>query len=71
MAAQEDAAAIFPAQAVHDIGQALLGIVAAGGNIQRQAAEETAFIDIGEFKGNQAQADAAVPGPAQESGGQE
>src|SRR5689334_6207135 len=68
MAPQDHAAAIFVAQLIDDIGQALLGIVVPRRNIQRQSAVKTAVVKIGEFKGDETQTDTPFPGFAQEQG---
>ena len=68
VAAEEDGAAEFLAQAIDDIGEALLGIMLASGGIEGQQAPETAIVEIGKLEGDEAQADAAFPGFAQELG---
>jgi len=50
MAAEEDVATELLAQFVHDVGEALLGVVLAGGNIEAKAAVETSFIHVGKFE---------------------
>src|SRR5262249_1544323 len=68
VAAEEDGAGEFLAEFVHDVGQTLLGVVLAGKDVQAKAAGETPFIDVREFEGDEAEADAAFPGFAQEEG---
>jgi hypothetical protein len=70
MAAEQGGAAEFLAEAIHGTDEALLGVVPAGHRIQGQTCTERAFIDIAQPQRDQPQADAPLPGLAQESNSQ-
>ena len=68
VAAEEDTRTEFLAEFVHDVGEVVEGGVAARKNIERKAGIEAEFIHIGEPERDEAEADAAFPGFAEEDG---
>src|SRR5215469_15016321 len=64
--AEERGAAEFLAEGIDDHGEALLGIVLAGGDIQTEAGPKRAVINVGEFERDKAETDAPFPGFAEQ-----
>ena len=70
MAAEQSGAAEFLPEVIHRISEPLLGIVPPGHGVQCQACAKRAFINVAQPQRDQSQADAPLPGLAQERGGQ-
>src|SRR5437764_2898685 len=70
MTAKQSRAAKFLAQLINRVGEALLSQVLASGGVKAERAAEPAGINITELERDQAEADPALPGFAEQGRGQ-
>ncbi len=66
VAAEEDGVAAGMAELIDDAGEAFAGVVLLGVAVEGEFGAEEAVVDVGQFEGDHAEADASFPGSGEE-----